>query len=193
MTPTTSSGDAAWVDPTLAAAREAVAQAFDEAMVKPYGITPEGCAEPPLEQWERELRDACMAAHPAGKGRKHSSGDLVTDEFADEHRAPVLWLVPDPKEDEPLSEFEERLFEHAFELAELLVSKQRDYGPHAISRAPGGALNGVLVRIHDKVERLKHLSRTDVDPDNEPVVDSYRDLAGYALIALMVIEGTWPE
>ena len=40
---------------------------------------------------------------------------------------------------------------------ELLVKKQLDYGPKNIANAPGGALNGLLVRMHDKIARLNHL------------------------------------
>lgn len=73
----------------------------------------------------------------------------------------------------------------------LLVTKQADYGPHAINRAPGGALNGIHVRMHDKLERAIHLEGRDVN--HESLVDTYRDLANYAVIAVMVLDGTWPQ
>jgi hypothetical protein len=79
------------------------------------------------------------------------------------------------------------------EVTNILIKKQADYGPHNIGRAPGGALNGLIVRIHDKVSRILHLTSNDVDPQNESLRDSYVDLANYALIALMVLDGTWPK
>lgn len=79
------------------------------------------------------------------------------------------------------------------EVTNILIKKQADYGPHNIGRAPGGPLNGLIVRIHDKISRIMHLTKTEVDPQNESLRDSYVDLANYALIALMVLDGTWPK
>ena len=79
------------------------------------------------------------------------------------------------------------------ELHNILVSKQMDYGPYNISRAPGGAINGLLVRMNDKMERLKNLYYSDGDPQNESLEDSFVDIANYAVICLMVRRGVWPE
>jgi len=81
----------------------------------------------------------------------------------------------------------------ADECTNILIKKQEDYGPHNIGQAPGGALNGLIVRIHDKISRIKHLTESKVEPNNESLRDSYIDLANYALIALMVLDGTWPK
>ena len=78
------------------------------------------------------------------------------------------------------------------ELWEVLVSKQKDYGPYNISRAPGGAENGVLVRMNDKMERLKNLVYGGGEPLNEAIEDSLLDIANYAVICLMVRRGQWP-
>ena len=80
-----------------------------------------------------------------------------------------------------------------FELGDLLVRKHQDYGPKNISDAPGGAINGLLVRMHDKMERLEHLyfhRKTDT-PNYESVEDTLKDLANYAIIGLMVQRGQW--
>lgn len=74
----------------------------------------------------------------------------------------------------------------------LLLDKQEDYGPTNISRAPGGALNGLRVRIFDKISRINNLIETGATPNNESLRDSFVDLANYATIALMVIDGVWP-
>jgi hypothetical protein len=75
----------------------------------------------------------------------------------------------------------------------LLLSKHRDYGPTNISRAPGGALNGLRVRMHDKLARINHLIDNGASPENEALIDSFIDLANYATIAQLVIRGEWPN
>ena len=81
----------------------------------------------------------------------------------------------------------------AYQAAELLVTKQMDYGPYNISRAPGGALNGLRVRMYDKISRINNLIDSGSDPEHESLRDSFIDLANYSIIALMVLDGTWPE
>jgi hypothetical protein len=80
------------------------------------------------------------------------------------------------------------------DLANILASKQLDYGPGNINNAPGGAMNGILVRMNDKMERLKNLIyHTDGEPQNESIDDSLIDIANYAVIAMMVRRGSWPK
>ena len=81
------------------------------------------------------------------------------------------------------------------DLLEVLISKQIDYGPDNINNAPGGAANGILVRMSDKMERLKNLTyHTDADsiPNHESIEDSLLDIANYAVIMMMVRKGVWP-
>ena len=54
-------------------------------------------------------------------------------------------------------------------------------------------LNGLRVRIHDKLARINHLIETDADPQHESLRDSFIDLANYALIALMVLDEEWDK
>lgn len=89
-------------------------------------------------------------------------------------------------------------FEQAVELragrnVNVLLSKHRDYGPTNISRSPGGPLNGLRVRIHDKLARINHLIDSGAIPENESLADSFLDLANYALIAQLVLEDSWPQ
>jgi hypothetical protein len=79
------------------------------------------------------------------------------------------------------------------ELYKVLVSKQTDYGPSNIANAPGGPLNGLRVRIYDKVSRINNLVENDATPENESLKDSFLDLANYAIIALMVLDNNWPD
>jgi len=75
----------------------------------------------------------------------------------------------------------------------LLLSKHKDYGPTNISRSPGGPLNGLRVRMHDKTARINHLIDSGATPENESLRDSFVDLLNYSAIALMVIDGNWPN
>ena len=79
------------------------------------------------------------------------------------------------------------------ELGNLLISKQRDYGPGNINNAYGGPMNGLLVRMGDKFERLKNLFGFKQTPEHEPIEDSFKDMANYAIIALMIQRGKWPD
>ena len=77
------------------------------------------------------------------------------------------------------------------ELSELLLSKHRDYGPKNISLAPGGAINGLRVRMHDKLARINNLVDTNANPQHESLEDSFKDMANYAIIGLLVMRGQW--
>ena len=83
-------------------------------------------------------------------------------------------------------------------IAELLIRKQKDYGPENISRF---GIIGICIRLNDKVARLENLFMKSGSDDfknilngaalnsvpNETVVDTIIDIAGYCAIALMFI------
>ena len=75
----------------------------------------------------------------------------------------------------------------------LLIKKHHDYGPKNISLSPGGPLNGLRVRMWDKVARINNLIDSNVNPSNESLRDSFIDLLNYSAIAMMVLDGTWPQ
>ena len=79
------------------------------------------------------------------------------------------------------------------ELSKLLVSKHKDYGPKNISQAPGGAINGLRVRMHDKLARINNLIDSGASPEHESLEDSFKDMANYAIIGLLVLRGKWDE
>lgn len=97
--------------------------------------------------------------------------------------------IPDP------TDFEIGVWETVEELVDLLLSKHKDYGPKNIANAPGGAINGLRVRIHDKTARINNLydSIRDMAPEHESFEDSFKDLANYAIIALLVLRGKWDK
>jgi hypothetical protein len=75
----------------------------------------------------------------------------------------------------------------------LLISKHHDYGPLNIARSPGGPINGLRVRMWDKIARINHLVDNNSAPQNESLRDSFMDLLNYSAIAIMVLDGNWPE
>lgn len=79
------------------------------------------------------------------------------------------------------------------ELETLLLRKHKDYGPKNIALAPGGPINGLRVRMWDKMARINNLVDSKQDSLNEPLEDSFADLANYAIIGLMVLRGQWPS
>jgi len=74
----------------------------------------------------------------------------------------------------------------------LLLKKHHDYGPKNISLSPGGPLNGLRVRMWDKMARINHLIDSGATPENESLRDSFLDLLNYSAIAMMVLDGNWP-
>ena len=77
------------------------------------------------------------------------------------------------------------------EIKDILLSKHKDYGPPNIAHAPGGALNGLRVRMHDKLARINNLLDKGDTPKHESLLDSFIDLANYAIIAILVQRGQW--
>ena len=89
------------------------------------------------------------------------------------------------------TEFEKAVSKKYIEAEDLLLRKHRDYGPKNISASPGGAINGLRVRIHDKLARINNLYDSGATPENESLRDSFMDMANYAIIALLVLDGEW--
>ena len=94
-----------------------------------------------------------------------------------------------------LSQFEEAVVGVFVDAQELLFKKHKDYGPKNISQSPGGPLNGLRVRMHDKLARLNHLVDAGQEPQvlDEKLTDTLLDLANYAIIATLVLKGEWPS
>ena len=80
------------------------------------------------------------------------------------------------------------------ELQELLIKKHLDYGPKNISQSPGGPINGLLVRLHDKLARINNLVDKQVsNPQYESLEDSFKDMANYAIIGILVLRDKWDK
>ena len=76
-----------------------------------------------------------------------------------------------------------------WEIKTLLIEKNTRYGKGNIARF---GEKGVLMRSFDKVDRLKTLLFDNIEATtDEAVEDSWKDLAGYAIIGLMFHRGKW--
>lgn len=80
----------------------------------------------------------------------------------------------------------------ADEIVHTVIKKQNDYGPNNIRRSPFGPIQGLAVRLYDKVARLANLS-TGKKPSNESLRDTFVDIAGYGIIGLMILDETFPK
>ena len=79
--------------------------------------------------------------------------------------------------------------------------KLNDYGPYNVSLGKDiknvqdirTALTVILVRISDKFQRLLNILfyKKDTSTSNEPLIDSFKDLGVYAIIAEIVSNGKW--
>ena len=83
------------------------------------------------------------------------------------------------------------------EMSRLLAAKQHDYGHKNIDRF---GLQGIVVRLNDKYERLANLEFTrqflkegnTVAPKvDETIFDTLQDIVGYCIIGLMVLDDTF--
>lgn len=84
---------------------------------------------------------------------------------------------------EAMAELKEMELWDADAFVAMLVSKQHDYGHDNINSF--GHI-GVAVRLCDKIARFLHLTTQAHEAANEPLVDTLRDMVGYAVIAEML-------
>lgn len=72
------------------------------------------------------------------------------------------------------------------ELLRIFIKKHKDYGK-------GNILDtrelGILFRISDKINRLKHLLSNGKTPTNESIDDNWLDVAVYGVIAILYRKG----
>lgn len=81
---------------------------------------------------------------------------------------------------------QQQIQQQAEELAQLLIRKNADYGNSFEEQFNKRGLVGVLIRLEDKMARLDNLERNVAKVD-ESIKDTLIDLAGYALLASILI------
>lgn len=97
--------------------------------------------------------------------------------------------VPKPigVEAEDIQDYKDKLFhEIAKQIADTLARKNHDYGDsfHKVYSKFGDL--STFIRLQDKMGRLESLiSGKDMKVKDEPLVDVYKDIAGYCILTLV--------
>ena len=77
------------------------------------------------------------------------------------------------------------------EVVDTVIKKQKDYGHKNIAMF---AITGLVIRIHDKIARAENiLAKENMENavPGESLYDTFLDMIGYSIIALMWLEGTF--
>lgn len=74
----------------------------------------------------------------------------------------------------------------------MFLKKHEDYGPDNIARSPFGPMQGLLTRMHDKQARAVHMVKNGHGGNFEPLEDTFKDMIGYCVAAILVLRGEWP-
>lgn len=69
------------------------------------------------------------------------------------------------------------------EITSILLKKNQDYGGASFDLG----LNGNMVHLWDKVKRYKTLIEKSEEPNFESIEDTLKDIIGYAIIGLHII------
>lgn len=102
---------------------------------------------------------------------------------------PASTKVISQKTTTPKRSFNVAAREHSHELAELVIRKQRDYGPGNIMNSVVSPELAIAVRLNDKLARLVNLVKNGTAPENETLQDTADDIMGYGLVLKMVLSG----
>ena len=90
-----------------------------------------------------------------------------------------------------MTTFDEAVHKAAQEVADLVISKQRDYGPKNIMNSVVSPELAIAVRLNDKLARLANLVQNGTGPENETLQDTANDIIGYGLVLKLVLEGNF--
>jgi len=77
----------------------------------------------------------------------------------------------------------------AKEVADLVIRKQKDYGPKNILNSVVQPELAIAVRLNDKLARLANLVQSGKTPENESLQDTADDIIGYGLVLKLVLNG----
>lgn len=82
----------------------------------------------------------------------------------------------------------DKFIEITDEMHELYIKKNSDYGESVTNTYKDFGLVSFLVRMQDKLNRLKTLNKKESQVKDESVRDTLVDLANYAILAVMEID-----
>jgi hypothetical protein len=113
------------------------------------------------------------------------------EQYFKQWSVPAQWVENSPP---PGTLYDAEYFEDSIdrvldEVRQLILQRHKKYGPKNIADTPGGALSGIVVRLHDKLARLANGVENFDDETVEQTVD---DIIGYGVIAQLVLRRQWP-
>lgn len=76
------------------------------------------------------------------------------------------------------------------EITELFIKKHHDYGKENILEMEE---LGIAFRTSEKIARLKNLLRDQKEPANESLEETWKDIAVYAIIAVLYKRGLFQK
>lgn len=85
--------------------------------------------------------------------------------------------------------FDDAAHKAAKEVADLVIRKQKDYGPKNILNSVVRPELAIAVRLNDKLARLANLIESGKTPENESLKDTADDIIGYGLVLKLVLNG----
>lgn len=74
---------------------------------------------------------------------------------------------------------------------DTVIKKQKDYGHNNIAMF---GITGLVIRIHDKIARAENILQKENMQNavpNESIYDTFLDIIGYSIVALMWLDGTF--
>ena len=71
----------------------------------------------------------------------------------------------------------------------LYITKNHDYGNSVHDTYEKYGLTSFLIRIEDKLNRARTLSKNDAKVNDEKIEDTFMDMANYAILAVMELRG----
>ena len=71
----------------------------------------------------------------------------------------------------------------------LYITQNHDYGNSVHDTYEKYGLTSFLVRIEDKLNRARTLSKNDAKVNDEKIEDTLMDMANYAILAVMELRG----
>lgn len=75
---------------------------------------------------------------------------------------------------------------------DLFCKKHKDYGPtNLVQGSISESVEGILIRMKDKLNRVHKLNNENAKPENESLIDSLNDISNYANIAIIFLKGKW--
>jgi hypothetical protein len=138
------------------------------------------------EEWDDIIYDG-----GSGIYNPKTAGDWCECELSDDRGKPIAAKTIQYGEAERLKDLRWDFYDLSDELVELMISKNEDYGSKNILNTPGGPLNGLAVRLYDKIERLSNLTTNNATPNHESIRDTLIDIANYAIIGVLVEDDKW--